>query len=170
MVGHNFCYDSHMKKLILFIVLVIASLFLYSQIRNNTPTKKLPPELNVYVDPTGSFGFQYPVDWYYENVPGFPTNVTPTNISFFFAGTEVDHTFGDHEGNELLNMKLQKDTRTLEKLKDQYSPQAENIILSSKPAIKTSFGMIETKLSEDLLLTITGKGATQILGTLEFSQ
>lgn len=136
-----------------------------------TPTSKPNSTTNwiVYKDNTLGIEFKHPSNWYWETVPGFKQN----NISFFKTGTQADHSFGDHAGNELLNLSIQEDNRTLVELKTNTYPKSSFTAINNNQAIMTTYNSFLVKPDKNKLLFITVRKLTpetthRVLSSIEF--
>lgn len=152
--------------IILFIVL--GGLWLWKVDLGN----KVPVDWKTYENQQFGFTFKYPPNWYWEINPDAGTE---NNISFFLVGEEADHSYGDHSGNEIFSISIQKDSRTLTELKNNYYKSATETQIDGKQAIKTEFDLYLLKLDEENILHIVaGKPRAieyknLILSTLHFS-
>lgn len=134
-----------------------------------SPTADETASWNTYTH--SNFTFKYPRNWYPEDNPNYPGG---NNVSFFLAGTEADHSYGDHKGNEVFSFEFSEDNRTLEELKKNYYQKAVDFTIGAKPAIKTSFNLLIVKPSGNKMLNIVGgieaakPYLDQILSTFRF--
>lgn len=147
-----------------------------------TTSSRVPVETNL--DPTlldknanwktytnNEFSFKYPGNWYSEENPQYPGG---NNISFFLEATKADRGYADHIGNEVFSFELSEDQTELKDLKQQYYPDATDLTIVDKPAIRTSFDLYIIKISKDKTLKIVGglkegsKFTSDILSTFKF--
>jgi hypothetical protein len=165
-----------------FVAVVGIGYFAYQngQLRKLSPSEKTKTSKTVsdtsdwktFTSSSGLMTFKYPSNWYWE--PYLETEEAQS-IDFFIEGATADHSSGDHHGNEIFNVNIQKDNRTLEAIKNYYYKDATSLTIAGKSAIKTPNNKYIVKPFPTYLVNIsTGKldsqeMAKQILSTFEFT-
>ncbi|EKD57318.1 MAG: hypothetical protein ACD_57C00345G0005 [uncultured bacterium] len=111
------------------------------------------------------FVFKYPPNWFYESPSWLPQE---ENVSFFMEGTKADHSDGDHKGNEVFIFGFGAQGDTVDKIRKDYYPNAKEITVASRKAIKISESHVIISISSDRIMNISGQNLSQILATFRF--
>lgn len=117
-----------------------------------------------------SISFKYPNSWYVQDDSEYGGAPEGTSFGFYIGGAKADPTYGDHTGNEILNVSFSEGEFSLEELKKNNKKAIETTI-NGKPALRTD-SFIQIITNKGLFhLGFKGEGKTnldQILSTFRF--